>query len=308
MALPRAFVPGLTAAVSALALMIVPAAAVAARRHVPTPSQAPANTAIAGPGAGIDSLDGLAVARDGTGGLVYLEDLGGVPHVFVSVLSGGRFEAPVQVDPGLAGASSQPVIAADNGGVLIVAFINSGVLYVSQTTAAGTPVSAPAALFTGAANPAISISNFGKAYLAFTDTADGGDIRTAFYSIPTHVPWTLESTPLNATPGDGAGLGSGRPSVVAAGDGVGIVAWGEDGHIYTRRVVGTTPSVVDEQADPASFDGWQEVSAADPSIGAGGIDSYATVAFTETLTDGSAPQTIVLDNRLRGSQYDGAQE
>ncbi len=280
-------------------------AARAARSRIPT--QAPADAVIDGPGAPIVSLDGLSIARDGTGGLVYLKDVGGAAHVFVSILSGGDFQAPVQVDTGLPGPSSQPVVAAGNGGVLLVAFINGGTLYVSQTTAIGTPLSAPAALFGGAANPAISMSNFGKAYLAFTDTggAGGGDVRTAFWYQGS---WALESAPLDANPSDAAGLGAGRPAVIAAGDGVGIVAWGEAGHIYTRRVVGTTPSVVYEQADPASLGGWQEVSSADPVISAGGDDTYATVAFAETLTGGGSQQTIVVDNRLLGSQYEGAQE
>lgn len=299
----------LRASACALALAALGAAspALAARPRMPT--QAPNDAVIAAPGTPVVSLDGLSIARDGTGGLVYLADSGGVAHVFVSVLSGGAFQAPVQVDAGLAGPSSQPVIAAGNGGVLLVAFINGGELYVSQTTAAGTPLSAPSGLFAGAANPAISISNFGKAYLAFTDTSrGGGEVRTAFFSVPTQPSWALEAPPLNADPAQPAGLGSGRPAVVAAGDGVGIVAWGENGHVYTRRVVGTTPSAVDEQADPASFDGWQEVSATAASIAAGGNDTYATVAFTETLSNGSSQQTLVLDSLLHGSQYDATQE
>ena len=49
--------------------------------------------------------------------------------MFVSQLLGGSFQLPVQVDAGLAGASSQPVIAATNGGLMLVAFINGGTLY-----------------------------------------------------------------------------------------------------------------------------------------------------------------------------------
>ncbi|MGH2856304.1 MAG: hypothetical protein ACRDMJ_02335, partial [Solirubrobacteraceae bacterium] len=260
---------------------------------------------IDGPG-GIVSLTGLSIARDGTGGLVYLRDVGGVAHVFVSTLLGGSFQAPVQVDAGLAGPSSQPVIAAGNGGVLLVAFINDGGLYVSQTTSAGSPLSAPAGLYAPAANPALSMSNFGKAYLAFTDTAGagGGDVRAAYWYQDN---WALAPTPLDDNPAEAAGVGSGRPAVVAAGDGIGIVAWGESGHIYTRRLSATSPSVVDEQADPPSFGGWQEVSAADPTISTGGNSTYATVAFTELLASGAAQQQRVLVNQLHGSQYDGSQ-
>ncbi len=75
--------------------------------------------------------------------MVYLKAISGVPHVFVSALVGGQFQAPVEVDAALAGASSQPVIAAGNGGVLLIGFINGGQLYVvdrgSSTAAFGAP-------------------------------------------------------------------------------------------------------------------------------------------------------------------------
>ncbi len=299
----------LTAALTAVALLagLASLAAPASASAPRSPTLAPANTVIAGPSSAIDDLDGMAIARDGTGGLVYRQDVGGVPHVFVSRLINGTFQAPVQADAGLAGASTQPVVAADNGGVLLVAFINAGALYVTSWAGAAAAQSAPAALFAPAANPAISMSNFGKAYLAFTATngAGGGDVRCAYYYLGQ---WSLESTPLDINPADAAGVGVGAPAVVAAGDGTGIVAWGENGHIYTRRIVGTTPSTYDEQADVGSLDGWTEVSAGDPSIGAGGNSSYATVAFQETIENAGVQQSRVLVNELQGSQYDGVYE
>ena len=113
----------------------------------------------------------MSIARDGTGGLVYLKQVAGVQHVFVSALIGGSFQTPVQVDPGL-GASSQPVIAAGNGGVLLIAFVSGGELYVVDRPGASSGFAAPAGLAAGASNPAISITNFSKAYLAFA--AGGG--------------------------------------------------------------------------------------------------------------------------------------
>jgi hypothetical protein len=147
------------------------------------------------------------------------------------------------------------------------------------------------------------MSNFGKAYLAFTATGGGGNVRAAYYF---QGQWGLEPTPLDANPGDAAGTAAGRPDVIAAGDGVGIVAWGEAGHIYTRRVTKTAPSSVVEQADPPSVDGWSETSASSPSISAGGDSTYASVTFQEKITNGSAVQSRVLMNRLHGPQYDGA--
>jgi hypothetical protein len=86
---------------------------------------------------------------------------------------------------------------------------------------------------------------------------------------------------------------------------VAIVAWGEGGHVYSRRVWGTAPSVVAEQADASSFAGCGELSAGEPAVSAGGDSSYADVAFQEIVQCGAARQSRVLLNRLQGSQYDG---
>jgi hypothetical protein len=244
---------------------------------------------------------GMSVARDGTGGLVYLKEVAGVEHVFVSVLA-GSFQAPAQLDSALPGASSQPVVAAGNGGLLIVAFVNGGQLYVAQRATGATTLGPPSALFSGAASPSLQMTNFGKAYLAFTATDGAGfDVRTAYYYQGT---WALEAAPLNATPADDAGTGAGRPAVAAAGDGVAIVAWGEQGHVYTRRVWGTAPSVIFERADAAPA-GCSETASGDPAIAAGGDSSYAAVAFHALLTCGAQSQSRVLVNRLHGSIYDG---
>lgn len=267
------------------------------------PAQGPPS-AIDGPSSDIARPSGLgvSVARDGSGGLVYIKQVAGVPHVFVSTLVAGSFQSPAEVDASLPGASSQPVIAAGNGGLLLVGFINAGELYVVSRSGSQAPLGQPLGLAGGASNPSLSLTNFGKAYLAFT-AADGAgfDVRSAYFY---NGAWALEGPPLNATPADGAGTGSSRPAVAAAGDGVGIVVWGENGHIYSRRVSATTPSVVYEQADgpPA---GCTEASAGEPAVGAGGDSSFAAVAFTEQVTCGGHQQSRVFTNRLHASIYDG---
>ena len=249
-------------------------------------------------GAGI----GMSVARDGTGGLVYLKQVGGVQHVFVSPLTGGSFQGPVQVDQGL-GASSQPVIAAGNGGLLLVAFISGGALYVADRGSATVPFSSPAGLAGSASNPAISIANNGKAYLAFVAPNGGGTgVRVAYFRQGV---WALVPGPLSISSKDGAGAGSGRPAVAAAGDGVGIVAWGEGGHVYARRTWGTAVSVATEQAD-AALPGCAEGSADEPVLGTEGNSSIADVVFHEVLScGGGSQQSRVLMNRLQGSQFLG---
>ena len=147
------------------------------------------------------------------------------------------------------------------------------------------------------------MTNFGKAYLAFTVTDGAGhDVRTAYYAGGA---WALEGAALNATPADDAGTGTGAPQVAAAGDGVAIVVWGEGGHVYSRRVWGTAPSIIDEQADVPSVSACGEVSAGAPAVAAGGDSTYADVAFDERVSCGGVAQTRVLVNRLHGSDYDG---
>lgn len=300
-------------ALVALCLLALPAMAALGGLGAPAadaaraPTLAPNEALIDGPSADITALSGMSIARDGTGGLVYLKDVLGVPHVFVSRLLNGSFQPPVQADAGLAGASSQPVIAAGQGGLLLVAFVNGGGLYVAGAGGAATALGAPGAIYPAAANPSISMSNLGKAYLAFTatDGAGGGDVRTAYYFGGA---WSLESAPFDLNPADAAGTGTARPTVSTSGDGTGIVAWGENGHIYTRRVVKTTPSAVAEQADPATVDGWQETSASLPDVATGGDSSYASVAFQEEFANGGTRQSRVLVNRLHASQYDGFAE
>lgn len=245
---------------------------------------------------------GLSIARDGSGAVVYLKQVAGVEHVFVSRLAGGVFQAPEQIDAMLAGASSQPVIAAGDGGLLLVAFINGGGLYVAGRPSTASGWSPPSSLFTGALNPSLQMTDFGKAYLAFT-AADGSgyDVRSAYYN---NGNWALEGPPLNMLTGDDAGTGSGRPQVAAAGDGVGIVVWGEGAHVFSRRVWGTAPSILSEQADGA-LPGCTELSADEPVVGSGGNSSFADVAFHERLSCGPQQQARVLIDRLRGSVYDG---
>jgi hypothetical protein len=282
-----------------LAAAVLPAAA-GAQIQNPTPGPP---VAVDGPSADIVGLSGMAIARDGTGGLVYERNVGGLARVFVSRLVGGVFQPPEQLDATLGGASSQPVIAAGNGGVQLVAFINSGSLYVVDRPGSAGPYRAPMLIASGASNPSMQASDFGKAYLAFAAAGHGGsDVRAAYYH---NGGWALESAPLNATPGDDAGAGGGHPAVATAGDGIGTVVWGEGGHIYSRRVWGTSPSIVFERADVSSLSGWSELSVAQPQAGSGGNSSYVNVAFNEVLTDGAARQSRVLVNRLQGSQYNG---
>ncbi len=277
------------------AALVLTCPGVSAASTATGPKAAPPRT-VAGPGSQVTKLSGLSIARDGTGGLVYLGQSGGVEHVFVSRLTRGVFQPPEQVDAGLSGASSQPALAAGNTGVLVVAFTNSGNLYSTQVTGSSSAWSAPRVMHTGAQYPSLQMTNYGKAYLAFTATAASGhDVMAAYWQ---NGVWEAATGPFNVNPGDDAGTGSGRPVVAAATDGVGIVAWGENGHVYARRMWATSPSVADEQLDPSSFGGATESSAGDPVISVGGDSSYPDIAFEEKLTSTAGTWNRVLMTRL----------
>jgi hypothetical protein len=286
--------------ISVLTLVLpLSVASVAAAQPIPQPA-----VTIDRPSGGVAALAGVSLARDGGGGAIYLKSVAGVQHVFVSRVISGNFAAPEQIDAGLTSASSQPVIAAGPSGMLLIGFINGGQLYVVSRAGTNSPYGAPQPLAAGAENPALALSIHGKGYLAFTVAGSGGyDVRAAYY---VNGFWAVESAPLDASPGDDAGTGAGRPQVAAAGDGVGIVVWGEAGHVYSRRVWATSPSVVFEQADVPSFAGSAEVSADSPVIGAGDDSSFADVAYTERVSGALGQQSRVLERRLRGSLYEGA--
>jgi hypothetical protein len=77
-------------------------------------------TTIDGPSEGIVGFGGVAMAEDGTGGLVYLKRVEGVAHVFVARYVEGRWLAPIRVDMQEPYAASWPRLAAANGGELVV--------------------------------------------------------------------------------------------------------------------------------------------------------------------------------------------
>ncbi|HTD08964.1 MAG TPA: hypothetical protein VK680_08750 [Solirubrobacteraceae bacterium] len=74
---------------------------------------------IDGPNSEIVSFGGVAMAEDGTGGLVYLKKVNGIAHVFVSRYFEGHWQTPIRVDTGDQYAASSPRIGAADGGQLV---------------------------------------------------------------------------------------------------------------------------------------------------------------------------------------------
>jgi hypothetical protein len=77
-------------------------------------------TTLDGPSEDIVGFGGVAMAEDGTGGVVYLKQVEGVAHVFVRRYVGGQWLAPMRVDTEESFAASWPRIGAADGGELVV--------------------------------------------------------------------------------------------------------------------------------------------------------------------------------------------
>src|SRR5271169_1402491 len=103
------------AAIAAAAFTACLAIAVPRARAVVLPA-----TTIDGPSQSIVGFSGVAMAEDGTGGLVYLKSVGGVAHVFVSQYIGDRWLTPIRVDDTPFAASSPRIGAADGGRLVVV--------------------------------------------------------------------------------------------------------------------------------------------------------------------------------------------
>lgn len=78
---------------------------------------------IDGPNTEIVGLGGVAMAPDGTGGLVYVKTVEGVPHIFASRYAAGQWGPPFRVDREGPYPGSQPAIAAGPGGRLMVVWV-----------------------------------------------------------------------------------------------------------------------------------------------------------------------------------------
>ena len=79
-------------ALLAFAALLVPAASAAGASVVAPP------VVIDGPSTAVLSVGGVALAGDGSGGVVYTKLVGGVPHVFASLESAGAWTPTVQAD------------------------------------------------------------------------------------------------------------------------------------------------------------------------------------------------------------------
>ena len=80
-------------------------------------------TVIDGPSSDGITLGNVAMAPDGTGGLVYTKTFEGKPHIFASRFDGTSWSGPIRVDTEIPFEASEPRIAASNHGRLLVVWV-----------------------------------------------------------------------------------------------------------------------------------------------------------------------------------------
>jgi hypothetical protein len=229
-----------------LALLLVPATARASISPV---------VGIDGPSPDIVGFGGSAMASDGTGGVVYRKRVNGVAHIFAAQFDGSKWLPPQRVDNGQPFESSWPVIAAGDGGRLVVAWVqefgpssdrlySAGIDPGAKRFQAPVPIDLNVGVSTGT-NPSIAMNDSGQAYISYLVMDDPtsadlpgyahGELRVARYD---GTYWSGVGFPLNRNtflplPIPVAGA---TPQVTIDITGNGILAWIEPDDNFVNRV------------------------------------------------------------------------
>jgi hypothetical protein len=256
-----------------------------------------------GPSPDIVAVDDLDVARDGTGAVVWRRRVDGAPHVFVSRLAGGAWRGPERVDAPIPGGADEASVAAADGGRVAVFWISANRVYGAFAPAGSgpQPMSPPVLLHesldglpSSGLDAEMGIN--GTAYAVWRASGGGGgDVRaarlkgTAFGGL---------AAPLDITPANGAGIATGRPRVAVDAGGTGLATWGEDGKVFSRRLLGPVPSRYSQLVSLPELGGPADL----PEVDVEEDGSFAWVAFRQFEATGSR----ALARRLVGSQYDPA--
>jgi hypothetical protein len=331
----RALSRKLSVAPAALAVAVLGFALAAPAGALITPA-----VTVAGPEADILDFGGVAMAPDGTGGLVFTEAVEGVPHVFASRFVGGAWSAPIRVDWDQPFEGGQARIAAGPRGELLVVWVTQ-VATVKNRLRFG--------LF--AAKLGHGASSFGPSELIDANVGEGvgvdpslsgtrpGQAIVAYRAITFDFSGNTFSNAVQLRPGDvmadirlarlrgdrWARIGAvnrnpeasmrppsptNGPQVATAPDGSAAVAWQEPdqtgaARIWLRRVFGTTPGPVLE-ASPASWQGAPVSADADAfSLGLSPL-AQVGVAFHIAAGPGSALSGRLLYNSLPSTDALGA--
>ena len=267
---------------------------------------------IDGPSADIVAFGDIDLARDGTGGLVYLKNEAGVPHVFLSRHHGGVWHPPERVDTGVDTPASEPVIAAGDDNRLAIAWVSGGRLHGAVAPGGPpAPLAPPQLLYADSdaarpvAHPAVDVGINGTGYATFTAPGSAGpDVRAVRLQNTT---WEPVANPLDVSLEQPAGEGSARSRVAVSAEGNAVAVWGEahaDGRprIYGRRMFGLQVSVAPQEVSLPEFEGGLGGAADSPDIDTEDDSSFAWVVFRQDVGGTSRG----LARRLVGSLFEPA--
>ena len=255
--------------------------------------------AVDGP-AEIEAVGDVDVARDGTGGVVYLKRDAGVPQVFLSRLDEGVWGAPEKLSAGA--AATEAAVTATDGGRLAIAWVAAGEVWGTVIPAAAeAQAPAPPALLGGGGASGVAI-DMGINEAAYAVWGAGGDVRAARLQ---GTQWTPIGQPLDIDPARPAGAGASRPRVGVSAEGNAVATWGEEGadgrnHVMARRLTGLALSAFPQDLTLQSFEGGPAGSADSPDIDIEDDGSFAWVAFRQDA--GGRSRTVA--RRLRGSLFE----
>jgi hypothetical protein len=260
-----------------MSLLVVALAPVSAQALILPPQT------LDGPSSQIGEFGGAAVSADGSGGVVYIKQVEGVPHVFAAQYVGNRWLAPVRVDWDSPYEASYPRIAAANGGELVVVWVTEIAAgqrdLVSSTLDPGSSTFGPPYVVDPdlgggeGADPSLALASNGQglvAYRAVTVSAENlhpgeglrsGDVKAAIriavfggerWSAPQEV--NRDPSLSMRAPNEENG-----PRVAVGRADQAVVAWQEPesngtARIWARRVFGTTLGLV-LQVSPSSYGG-----------------------------------------------------
>lgn len=249
----------------------------------------------------IDALGDLDVARDGTGGIVYVKRDAGVPQVFLSRLSGGAWQTPEKLSSG--GPVSEATVTATDGGRLAAAWVAGGEVWGTVIPAARqAQAPAPPVILGSGGASGVSI-DMGINEDAYAVWAAAGDIHAARLH---DTAWTPLAGALDLDPARTAGEGPAqRPRVAVSAEGNAVATWVETDsqrrtHVVARRLTRLTPSSAPQDLTLDAFNGEPGGNADSPDVDIEDDGSFAWVAFREDI--GGRSRTVA--RRLRGSLFE----
>lgn len=316
-----------------VASLIVAVAATTLLGSAPAQALITPPVTIDGPSAAVGDFGGVAMSADGTGGVVYVKAVGGVPHVFAARLEEGSWSPPIQVDASLPYEGSEPRIAAGPGGELLVVWVTQVAtvkgkvrygLYSARlaghSAQFGLPQPIDANVGEGlGVDPSVVATGQGKAIVAYRAIVNTFSPTSPFTTAVQLRPgdvlaeirvarlsgdrWSqlgaINSNPEASTRPPSATNG---PQVGVGAEGSAVVAWQEPditgvARIYLRRIFGNTPGPV-LQASPSSWEGGQVTADADAFSLSVTPYAMAQVAFRFTAEPGSALAGRLLINTL----------